>query len=72
MVADGDQLFGWINVSCFNCNKTRTYWVFFQIGHGGWYFETSDRERIEVPTQNATYTLIQKRWRWCSITRYVR
>jgi hypothetical protein len=33
----GDKLFGTVHVTCLNCDKTRIYWIFFEVGKGGWY-----------------------------------
>lgn len=38
-VKPGDRLFGMADVLCFNCEKERSYWVYFEVGSGGWYAE---------------------------------
>ena len=36
---DGERIFGFIGVTCPNCVKTRTYFVYAVFGQGGWYTE---------------------------------
>ena len=49
----GDKLFGTVDVTCLNCDKTRIYWIFFEVGKGGWYsYDASFPElggTIQVP-----------------------
>jgi hypothetical protein len=35
----GDRLFGYLEVTCPECAKTKPYWVFTIYQHGGWYAE---------------------------------
>jgi hypothetical protein len=51
-VRAGDFLFGIADVMCLNCDKERSYWLYFAVGTGGWYAEM-DRppwgQTIQVP-----------------------
>jgi hypothetical protein len=38
-VKPGDRLFGLADVMCLNCDRERSYWVYFEVGVGGWYAE---------------------------------
>jgi hypothetical protein len=42
IVKSGDRIFGSVYVSCPTCVKTRGYWLFIEVGEGGWYEEQSD------------------------------
>jgi hypothetical protein len=45
----GDKLLaiGWI--TCANCVKTRAYYVYFEVGVGGWYAPVPDAKKLEFP-----------------------
>jgi hypothetical protein len=39
IVKPNDRVFGSVGVTCPDCIKTRTYWLYFVVGAGGWYSE---------------------------------
>ena len=39
LVNPGTRLFGSVSVDCADCVRGRTYWVYIEFGHGGWYAE---------------------------------
>jgi hypothetical protein len=44
----GDQLFGFVNVSCPRCVRTRQYWLSIKWGAGGWYAELPPGRSIDL------------------------
>jgi hypothetical protein len=38
----GDRLIGVASITCATCTHRRGYWVFYEVGVGGWYAETAD------------------------------
>lgn len=36
-VKRGDRLFGMATISCMNCPDDETVWLYWEVGHGGWY-----------------------------------
>jgi len=55
MVENGDQLFGYANVSCVNCSGHRTYYVYFRVGQGGWYVPKTEKGSVSVPVPHRDY-----------------
>jgi hypothetical protein len=56
-VKPGDRLFGMANVTCLNCERQRGYWVYFEVGKGGWYAEMGKAtwgQPVQVPKQDST------------------
>ena len=48
----GDRLYGFATVVCSNCRRERQYWIYFQLGAGGWYAEIEKPlwgKAVEVP-----------------------
>ena len=37
LIKTGDQIFGFVTISCLNCAKNRSYWFYWDTGNGGWY-----------------------------------
>jgi hypothetical protein len=37
-VKEGDVIIGYIGITCINCFKPRKYYVYFKVGHGGWFY----------------------------------
>lgn len=48
-VKSGDKLWMAAFVTCANCVTTRAYYVYFQVGSGGWYAEAPDAKKMEFP-----------------------
>ncbi|HKT89861.1 MAG TPA: hypothetical protein VJQ59_15565, partial [Candidatus Sulfotelmatobacter sp.] len=40
-VKPGDRLFGWASVTCPDCIKSRTYWIYAIEGSDGWFAEST-------------------------------
>lgn len=38
----GDPIIGTAALTCANCERSRGYWIFYKVGVGGWFAETSD------------------------------
>jgi len=58
---DGQRLFGSMSVICPDCKKGHTYFVYEEIGKGGWYSEVADVENGElVIPQHLTKDLVQQ------------
>jgi hypothetical protein len=38
----GTRVIGSIGVSCPTCTKARSYWVWIEVGKGGWYYENPE------------------------------
>jgi hypothetical protein len=36
-VKAGDRLFGAAFITCFDCRRPETYWVYWEVGGGGWF-----------------------------------
>jgi len=36
-IKSGDQIFGFATISCSNCAGSRSYWLYWEAGNGGWY-----------------------------------
>ena len=55
-VKSGDIILGTIGVTCINCIKVRTYYVYFQMGSGGWFYAVPNGKEkdlfIPVPAAN--------------------
>lgn len=54
----GDHLFGWADVMCLNCVRERDYWVYFEVGVGGWYKEMTKPPwggSIQIPREGSSY-----------------
>ena len=45
---DGQQLFGWIQVTCPACAKIRYWWAYIKLGSAGWYTEVSKTRHEEI------------------------
>ncbi len=53
----GDRIFGMAYLVCFNCAHERAYWLFFQIGSGGWFAEMENPPwgmAVAMPAPNST------------------
>lgn len=37
VIKSGDQIFGFVGISCANCPGNRRYWLYWEVGNGGWY-----------------------------------
>ena len=37
LIKSGDQIFGFVTISCLNCAGNRSYWLYWEVGDGGWY-----------------------------------
>ncbi|MGO9264791.1 MAG: hypothetical protein ACLQBA_07890 [Candidatus Binataceae bacterium] len=48
-VQRGDKLWLAAFITCANCAKTRAYYVYFEVGKGGWYAEAPDSKKMELP-----------------------
>jgi hypothetical protein len=48
-VQKGDKLWLVGFITCANCSKTRAYYVYFEVGKGGWYAEAPDSKKMELP-----------------------
>ena len=48
-VKRGDILVGLIGVTCINCAKTRRYYVYFQVGSGGWFYLEPKGKHPSIP-----------------------
>jgi len=44
---EGDRLFGCVRVLCPDCIDERDYWVFIQVGNGGWYARVPDGKYLD-------------------------
>lgn len=54
----GDRLFGMADVLCWNCARERSYWVYFEVGVGGWYVEMEKPPwgtSFQVPRDGISY-----------------
>jgi hypothetical protein len=49
VVKQGDRIFGYVTVTCPNCVKERSYWVYFVNGPGGWYYEFTGDGAVQFP-----------------------
>jgi hypothetical protein len=48
--SDGQKMFGWIQISCPDCIRTRFYWAYIKFGFAGWYSEVSKTRFEEIDT----------------------
>jgi hypothetical protein len=48
-VQRGDKLWLAAWITCANCAKTRAYYVYFEVGKGGWYAQAPDSTKMELP-----------------------
>jgi hypothetical protein len=46
-VKRGDKLFGIAWITCANCVTTRRYYVFSEVGGGGWFAAIPDADKTE-------------------------
>jgi hypothetical protein len=46
--ANGQQLFGWVQVTCPACAKIRYWWTYIKFGSHGWYVEVSKERHEEI------------------------
>jgi hypothetical protein len=56
-VQKGDRLFGTAEVWCSNCEREHAYWVFFEVGVGGWYSQMAGSpagKQITIPKETAS------------------
>jgi hypothetical protein len=37
LIKSGDQIFGFVTISCLNCAGSSSYWLYWEVGNGGWY-----------------------------------
>lgn len=54
-VKSGDIIFGVVRIDCHTCQKTRSYYVYWKAGDGGWYSE-GDSKHMELPRPTAQAT----------------
>ncbi len=47
-IKNGDVIWGVASVTCINCIKRRSYYLYWKVGYGGWYAET-DPSKLELP-----------------------
>lgn len=48
-VKQGDRLFGQFILTCMNCDHQRDYWLYWQVGVGGWWAEVPPTQKASVP-----------------------
>lgn len=48
-VKRGDVILGMIGVTCINCAKARRYYVYFQQGSGGWFYQVPKGKELHIP-----------------------
>jgi len=48
-VKTGDRLLGEFHVVCLNCDRQRTYWIYWEVGVGGWYYEVPIGKPTNIP-----------------------
>ena len=39
LIKPHDRLFGWITLTCSDCDRMRWYWLYYENTVGGWYAE---------------------------------
>jgi hypothetical protein len=37
LIKSGDQIFGFATITCLNCAGDKSYWLYWEVGNGGWY-----------------------------------
>lgn len=47
LIKPGDRLFGYISITCPECERTRIYWVSVLWGDGGWYSELPENHHVD-------------------------
>jgi hypothetical protein len=53
LIAKGDVLFGYFELDCLRCEKSKDYYILWQVGVGGWYAE-SPTNITRVPIMEQT------------------
>ena len=50
LVRKGNRLFGMASVDCLECSKSKDYFVYIDVGLGGWYSESlNEIKSLEIP-----------------------
>jgi hypothetical protein len=45
LIKSGDQIFGFATISCLNCAGSKSYWLYWEVGIGGWYADYTPLEK---------------------------
>ncbi len=49
-IKDGDKVWGFGQLTCENCSKTRYYYIYWVMGQGGWYAEVPKENALKLPS----------------------
>ncbi|MEO7975169.1 MAG: hypothetical protein ABIU84_16435, partial [Thermoanaerobaculia bacterium] len=48
VISSGHRVAGYISVDCPECRSSRTYWVYWVVGHDGWYSEIPNGRSVST------------------------
>lgn len=52
-VKAGDVITGIVSATCFNCVRVRSYYIYFTMGSGGWFYPIPAGKEVGIPFANA-------------------
>jgi hypothetical protein len=60
LLKDNDEVFGYMSVSCPECERERVYWVYVKWPKGGWYSEIPEGKSIDTRVMYSALPEIKK------------